>query len=68
MLLKNGVEESLLFNMDKIQQLRSQAQRMTLAGTVSVLERIEQARSQLASHVNTGLILETLILDIQEGI
>jgi len=67
MLLKNGAQEELLFNADHIETLRKESYRVSLCKSVEILERIEQARTQLASHVNVGLLLETLILDIQEG-
>lgn len=67
MLLKNGAAESLLFNADQLDLLKKESYRVSLKQSVEILERIEQARAQLASHVNVGLILETLIMDIQEG-
>lgn len=67
MLIKNGASDSLLFNADQLELLKKESYRISLKQSVDVLERIEQARAQLASHVNVGLILETLIMDIQEG-
>jgi len=68
MLLKNGAQDDLLFNADHLETLKKESYRMTLGQSVEILERIERARAQLKSHVNVGLLLETLILDIQEGI
>ncbi len=67
MLIKNGAQESLLFNADRLELLKKESYRVSLKQTVEILERIEEARAQLSSHVNVGLILETLIMDIQEG-
>ncbi len=68
MLLKNGASEDLLFNADYLDLLKKESYRVSLRQSVEILERIERARAQLTSHVNVGLLLETLILDIQEGI
>lgn len=67
MLLKNGVDQSLLFNADELDMLKKESYRISLSQSVEILERIEEARTHLASHVNAGLLLETLIMDIQEG-
>ena len=65
MLIKNGAQESLLFNADQLELLKKESYRVSLKQSVEILERIEQARAQLSSHVNVGLILETLIMDIR---
>ncbi len=67
MLIKSGADRDLLFNADQLDRLEKESYRMSLKQSVEILERIEQARAQLSSHVNVGLILETLIMDIQEG-
>lgn len=67
MLIKSGADRDLLFNADQLELLQKESYRMSLKQSVEILERIEQARAQLSSHVNVGLILETLIMDIQEG-
>lgn len=67
MLIKNGAEEALLFNADQVERLTKASYRLKSSQIITVIERIEHARGQLASHVNVGLLLETLILDIQEG-
>ncbi len=67
MMIKNGVDAKLLFNVDQLEDLQRISYRLSLTQIITTLERIEQARAQLASHVNVGLLLETLILDIQEG-
>lgn len=67
MMIKNGVDKKLLFNTDQLEDLQKISYRLSLTQIITILERIEQARAQLAAHVNVGLLLETLILDIQEG-
>jgi len=67
MLIKSGSAKELLLNADQFELLQKESYRVSLKQSVEILERIEQARAQLASHVNVGLILETLIMDIQEG-
>jgi hypothetical protein len=67
MMIKNGADTKLLFNTDQLEDLQKISYRLSLTQIITILERIEQARAQLASHVNVGLLLETLILDIQEG-
>lgn len=66
--IKGGLGSGLVRNQDRLSALQQQASRIEYKEAVQAVERIERARRQLKAYVNLGLLLESLILDIQEGI
>ncbi len=65
--IKGGYDHDLIRNRDRLSALQTQASQLEYKEAVQAIERIEKAKRQVRAYVNLGLILETLILDIQEG-